>query len=400
MKLPYSILDVDDRLREKWLTYFEGQHDRDRNIEEGIWRRTQDPANAEQSGWTPESNARRRIVHYRYKYGLGERSLNLDEFYLYHCITSPAGEIDSHEASIRQHLLDGGWSDRNSHWTRGDLECIPTRYTVHPKDKEAGRQTPGDYDSYEVVVKSSNSFLSSDVISHPWDVLAGGIRIKDERGKPTVVESLESIKDYMPFQVEVGCGTSFEAGIPALHRLHEIYRVTSREDDMPGQYAFTMNPGEDTLLEEVLVDPESKFLEFVEMVKACFLADPTPALEALQRLTERGAIVGPIITNNFDVLTARAGLEECFVRRYDQRIPDVPFLPEAKALLVVGNHADRRKVQARARERGMKLFYLDPEGFWFNDEFAPYPLESPKDGDVLCHKSANDGLTELARILL
>jgi hypothetical protein len=63
-------------------------------------------------------------------------------------------------------------------------------------------------------------------------------------------------------------------------------------------------------------------------------------------------MVGPVITHSFDVLSARAGLPEVFVRRYDQKIPPVPLLDEARSLLVIGLHADSRAVQARARAKG------------------------------------------------
>jgi hypothetical protein len=80
-------------------------------------------------------------------------------------------------------------------------------------------------------------------------------------------------------------------------------------------------------------------------------------------------------------------------------IPDVPLLPGARALLVVGSHADRRAVQARARAAGKKIFYLDPEGFHANGMFMPYPLESPQTGDWVCRRTAAEGLPALARML-
>lgn len=109
--------------------------------------------------------------------------------------------------------------------------------------------------------------------------------------------------------------------------------------------------------------------------------------------------MGPVITNNFDVLAARAGLDECFMRPYDQAVPDVERIDGAKALLVVGLHADRRKVQARARERGMQVVYLDPEGFWRDGKFMPYPLEGPQDGDLVCRATAAEALPAVVNLL-
>ncbi|MFI9014391.1 hypothetical protein ACIGZI_10155 [Streptomyces griseus] len=139
----------------------------------------------------------------------------------------------------------------------------------------------------------------------------------------------------------------------------------------------------------------------MEMFRACFLAAPTPAMWALRELRElmdAGHLVGPVITNNFDVLAARAGLDECFMRRYDQAVPDVEWVNGAKALLVVGLYADRRKVQARARARGMQVVYLDPEGFWRDGQFMPYPLEGPQAAQLVCRATAAEALPALVNL--
>ncbi|MGV9317624.1 hypothetical protein [Streptomyces sp. NPDC003660] len=75
---------------------------------------------------------------------------------------------------------------------------------------------------------------------------------------------------------------------------------------------------------------------------------------------------GPVLQHNFDLLAARAGLAECFVRRYDQKIPPVPLLAEAR------------------EEFG---------------RYLPYPLEGPQDGDVVVRAEATPALVELCRQL-
>ncbi|MET9943263.1 hypothetical protein ABZ086_36710, partial [Streptomyces halstedii] len=122
----------------------------------------------------------------------------------------------------------------------------------------------------------------------PWNVLSTGIRCKDRPGTPTRVPDLSVLSDLLPFQVEIGCGTSVEAGIPPLHRLHEIYRVTDRQGHEPREHRFTLSPTADTLLHEVLTEPEEKTAEFVVMFRACFLAEPTPAMWALKELMDAG----------------------------------------------------------------------------------------------------------------
>jgi hypothetical protein len=113
-----------------------------------------------------------------------------------------------------------------------------------------------------------------------------------------------------------------------------------------------------------------------------------------------------VITNNFDCLCADVGLEEISLRRYDTEpyfpmvhggeYPSVSFDPRAKALLVVGVHADRRLAQLRARERGLKIIYIDPERYIAPDgKPIPYPVESPQDQDGLVRMTAGDAMPRI-----
>ncbi|MET9534136.1 MULTISPECIES: hypothetical protein [unclassified Streptomyces] len=405
MLLPYPVLEYLSASEiDRWDAYFAGRHDRARSIEEGIWRRTQEPQNAAQSGWGCDGDRRRRVVHYRYGYALDYTHpmprLVLDTFYLHHSVSAPVAELELHRQSIYD-SLQAGWDPKGRKaWSRGDLNVTVNEYEIHPQDIRARRRLPDDYRSVDVCFTSEGNLVPRPVQNLPWDVLAGGMRIKEQRGNPHIVNDLSLLLDHLPFQIEVGCGTSIEAGIPPLHRLHEVYRVTDRQDNALGQdYQFTFTKGADPLVEEVLRAPEDKFSDFVEMFAACFSARPTSAHHALKQMSDCGALVGPVITNNFDLLSARAGLEECFVRRYDQKIPPVPILPEAKALLVVGNHADRRQVQKRAREAGMKIFFVDPEGLMEHGRWIDYPVEGAREGDLLCRQAASPALADLARRL-
>ncbi|MFD6327718.1 hypothetical protein ACFWOL_34005 [Streptomyces sp. NPDC058442] len=112
----------------------------------------------------------------------------------------------------------------------------------------------------------------------------------------------------------------------------------------------------------MLTDTVRKVDDMTSMFRSLVLAEPTSAHRALKALHDAGHMTGPVATHNFDRLFAKAGLEEAFMRRYDQRTPHMPFPDEAKALLVIGLHADRRAVQARARKLGLKVFHLDTEG--------------------------------------
>ncbi|MEU3220650.1 hypothetical protein [Streptomyces sp. NPDC006971] len=407
MFLPYPVIEqLDDAQVATWEKHFAGaKHERPRAIEEGIWRRTQDPANAIQSGWSEDEQGRRRIVHYRYRYDLDYTfpvpRLVLADLYLYTSVLGPKAEIDEYRSNVRFWLIQGGWRQvDDAMWSKGDLRVTVTPYDTHPQDERASRETPTGFCSLDVVFLSEDFELTRNVRQMPWNVLAGGIRIRDERGNPTYADDLSELKNYLPFQVEIGCGTSVEAGVPPLHFLHQAYRVTERTDNVMKQtHPFVLSPQKDTLVREMLLDATAKADELVTMFRVSFLAEPTAAHHALKALHDAGHFVGPVLQHNFDLLAARAGLEECFVRRYDQKIPPVPFHPEAKALLVVGLHADRRSVEKRARERGLKVFYVDTEGLEEFGTYMPYPLEGPQDGDVIVKAEAIPTLIELCHQL-
>ncbi|MEV8100153.1 hypothetical protein [Kitasatospora sp. NPDC085879] len=410
MLLPYPVIDslTDAQLR-VWKQHFAPEADGQRRpaIEEGIWRRTQDPANAEQSGWSEDEHGRRRIVHYRLHYGLDRTQpmerLTLDELYLYVSWLAPAGEIADHRSDLDQWLTDGRWKptgDPDGSWRRGDLYATITEHTVHPQDERAGRDTPAGFTSIDVTIRSVEYTLTRASRNLPWDVLAGGPRIKEQRGNPTYADDLSGLLDHLPFVVEAGCGTSIEAGVPPLHWLHEVYRVAARQgNDLTQGFKFTMTPACDILVQEMLTDTDRTVDDLVSMFCRLILAEPTAAHRALKALHDAGHAVGPVATHNFDRLFARAGLPEAYMRRYDQRTPHMDFPDDAKALLVIGLHADRRAVQERARERGLKIFFLDTEGVTENGIYKPYPIEGAREGDVVVRSEATPALLHLAALL-
>lgn len=399
ISFPHDVTPLSADLAGRWRKYWgDPKAERDRAIEEGVWRRTQSPLNATESGWSTDLQHRRRLVHYRLKYEVSDRdTLQLGSFYLYLSLTGLTEEVSEHIDHL-QTLLRRHWSKEGILWVSGDLEMQIDHFPMHPQDAASNRSQPSRFATMDVTCKSRGLEIPYAVRMRPWEVLAGGMRIKDTRGPAIYVDNLDSILDFLPFQIELGCGPSIEAGIPPLHRLHEIYRVTQRDGDGPsGVHAFTLRPRDDTLLTELISRPRDKFREFTEMHVAMLNAEPTPAFDALDAMYRSGAAVGPVITNNFDLMGARLGLAECFMKRFDERIPDLPILPECRSLLVVGSHADRRAVQKRFRARGVPVFYLDPEGFVdANGKFRPYPLEGIQAGDYVCNAPASIELPRLA----
>ncbi|MER7759446.1 hypothetical protein [Streptomyces sp. NPDC097619] len=407
MLLPFPVIDslTGDQV-DLWEQHFQGERDGLRpSVEHGIWRRTQDPRNRAQSGWSEDESGRRRIVHYSLHYGLDRTQpvarITLDELYLFVSLLAPVEEIAAYRESLDGWLETGRWRPvTEGSWRRGDLRVCVTEHDEHPQDARAGRDTPTGFRSLDVVVTSEDYRIARPVRNLPWDVLAGGMRVKEERGNPDYADDLSALLDHLPFAVEAGCGTSIEAGVPPLHFLHEVYRVTARADDALTQsHAFTLSPSADILVKEVLTDTDRKIGDMTAMFKAAFTARPTAAHRALKAMHAAGHMVGTVANHNFDRLFARAGLPETPMRRYDQRIPHWPIPGEARSVLVIGLHADRRAVQERARKQGLKVIYLDTEGVTDNGRYKPYPVEGAREGDIVVRREAAPALVELADLL-
>src|ERR1700722_4731789 len=110
MRFPYPVLALDDAGQQQWARYFaSGTGGRDRDVEESIWRRTQHPLNAAQSGWDG-TGGRRRIVHYRNRYAVAGTHLVLTDWYLYYCLTCPAAEARRYAAQVADWARAGGWA--------------------------------------------------------------------------------------------------------------------------------------------------------------------------------------------------------------------------------------------------------------------------------------------------
>jgi len=143
--------------------------------------------------------------------------------------------------------------------------------------------------------------------------------------------------------------------------------------------------------------------EMTDIYRACAVAESTPFYEVIDDLVKRDLIVGPVITNNFDCLCADRGLQEVSLRRYDwgPYYPQIEYDPRARSLLVVGVHADRRLVQMRARDRGLKVVFVDPERYVGPDgRIIEYPVEAPQNQDFFVRATAEEALPRLHQYLL
>jgi hypothetical protein len=156
---------------------------------------------------------------------------------------------------------------------------------------------------------------------------------------------------------------------------------------------------QDLLVREVLTDTERKVDDMVGMFRRLLEAEPTEAHRLLKALHDAGHAVGPVATHNFDRLFARAGLPEAFMRRYDEKTPHMDYPQEARSLLVIGLHADRREVQKRARELGLKVFFVDTEGVTEHGVHKEYLIEGARAGDIVVRAEATPALRRLADLL-
>ncbi len=407
MKFPFIIIP---ELNDRQLWRYRNHIDSDasgwrRRRTESIWRRHQHPSNARLSGWAGPEDQKRRIVHFYDEYGVEGRSFVLRRTYLWLHVSLPEEQIDEYEAAIRLGLRGGKWlADGTEHargldqerFRRGDLVTRLARCKAHPEDAKRGRALPSGYQSLELWLMTDGYQLPESWAERPWRVFFDvGLRKTLRRGSPTMI-SPEQIAEHLPAQLELGCGPSIAAGIPHLSSLHRIYGVSLPD------YGFIFRAEQDGLL-RVLQSPEEKYAEMTDIYRACAVAEGTEFYEVIDDLAKRGFIVGPVITNNFDCLCADRGLAEISLRRYDwgPYYPRLDYDPHARSLLVVGVHADRRLVQMRARERGLKVVFVDPERYVApGGRVIDYPVEAPQNEDYFVRATAEAALPRLHRMLI
>jgi hypothetical protein len=371
---------------------------------ESIWRRHQHASNARLSGWTGPDDQQRRIVHFYDEYGVEGRSFVLRNAYLWLQVSLPAQGVEEYEAAIRAGLREGEWKAEGSEYLRGlrqerfrrgELIARLARCVLHPEDEKRGRRLPAGYESLELWLMTNDCQVPAGWDERSWRVFFEvGLRKTLPRGNPTIIAP-EQIAAHLPAQLELGCGHSIAAGIPHLSSLHRIYGVSLPD------YGFIFRAEADGLL-GVLRSPETKYAEMTEIYRACAVAEGTEFHAVIDELVKRDLIVGPVITNNFDCLCADRGLAEISLRRYDWEpyYPRIDYDSRAKSLLVVGAHADRRLVQMRARERGLKVVYVDPECYVAPDgHVIEYPVEAPQDEDFFVHATAEETLPRLHQAL-
>jgi hypothetical protein len=402
MRFPFVVVpELNDRNLERFRRHMDSDASGwYRRFTESIWRRHQHPSNARLSGYRSAEDQKRRLVHFYDEYGVVGQSFVLRNAFLHLNLALPAEDIDDYRTAIGAGLVEGGWRevDRDvacERWERGDLTASLRHTRMHAEDERYGRVQPEAYRNLDVIVETKGYGLPEGWERRPFEVFFNvGLRKKLEREEPTLIDAAE-LADHLPAQVELGCGPSIEAGIPHLSTLHRIYGVSQAD------YGFIYRAEHDGLL-SLFRDPEAKYREMTDIYRACLLAEQTPFYRNLRDFWQRGHLVGPVITNNFDCQCAELGLPEVSLRRYDwgPYYPEIAHDPRAKSLLVIGVHADRRLVQMRARERGLRILFVDPEAYVAPDGARiEYPVEAPQRADLFVRATAHDAFERLSQRL-
>lgn len=393
MKFPFIVeKNIGKRNCEKWQKFYNKNiGGRDCFKEEGLWRRSQEEVNKEHSGWGAFCDKRRRIVHYEHEFFVKRRnnkcSFLLKKTYLWISLSLPNREIDDYLKKIEKDLKNSFWwkkEKRGGVYRCGELFFRIERKECHEEDIKAGRSFPDNYGFFDINLYSKDNEKNKSFVMKPWLVLKHGIREMDVRGNPVITRDPSIILKHLPAQVELGGGASTEIGIFPLNFLHKVYSIYDKNRK------FVFDYENDFIVQEIARNPASALNNFSAMHRSIIKAEPNDFYKVLKKMHEKKFIVGPIITNNFDGLIRQVGLEENYIRKYsDNAFPDIEFHKDAKSLIVVGVHADRRHVQRSARKRGLKVIYIDPEKYVDIDgEPVDYFLESPQDGDILIKNKA------------
>ena len=356
MDLPLTIQDgLDELIDMRWKRQFVHNN---RRTSESVWKRDQVPSNKHQSGWRDSTTDRRKLLHHADTYNVIQKDSSyefvLESPYLWvqQCIERDL--IPPYLNNLQEALETGVWKQtEHDEFSKGDLIMKLTDMERHHKDIEIGKTFPKGYGIIQIMLYSTQTQLPLNLEEKVWLVVREGMRPKQERGTPTIIQDLSEINldELFPAQVEIGSGPAIEAGVPPLHYWHNTYYLS---DPITNQFIFT-GP-DDQLFQEIAREPETFFIKAAEIYRTSLCLPTTPFYRLLKRIHDDGLIVGDIITNNVDGFVSRVGLQERYVRIYEtnSKMPNIKFDPRAKSYLNIGVHADRRLIHQGAREQRIK----------------------------------------------
>lgn len=387
MKFPYKICKLTNNEVNIFNKYFATKGE---FIFEGIWFRSQEEVNKNVSGYIDNTTRNRRTIHYNHVFYIKDNYLMVKSSYIYLSIRLNNNEYDKYLNDIINTLENNNYIKNNNIYIKDNLNIMINKYDKHPYD-----EIIDNYKTVDIIVKSDNLNNTDKLFNQVWNLQVKGIRERDTRGNPKYINDFNELKEYFPMAVELGCGPSIEAGVMPLYKLHEIYKVQRHSD---GKFYFGTS---DTLIKQIIEKDNVKFDEFYEIVAECIKAKPTNFHYNLKKMYDKKLFTMNLFNNNFDRLCKRIGINENILRVYniENYFPKVTFDKDIKALLCIGTHADRRFIQRQARNQGLKIIYVDPEGFNTDNEFFKYEIEGAKDEDYILKMTASEFSQVLENIL-
>jgi hypothetical protein len=187
--------------------------------------------------------------------------------------------------------------------------------------------------------------------------------------------------------VLAGSGLSYEAGLPMLKDVHDLFWV----DD--GYDGFCLGD-KDHFPRLLLEDQEGMFRQFSQWHIQAARTRPSLAHECLMAL-RRSGFVHHVYTDNIDKLFNMVGISDYEQVRGSGVINEfhpVEFSPESNALLVVGVSADRRGIIRQARERGLQLVVVNP---YLPVSPGAKNLDYLREGDIYFRMTAGEALPRI-----
>lgn len=387
MKFPYKICKLTNNEVNIFNKYFATKGE---FVFEGIWFRSQEEVNKNVSGYIDNTTRNRRTIHYNHVFYVKDNYLMVKSSYIYLSIRLNNNEYDKYLNDIINTLENNNYIKNNNIYIKDNLNIMINKYDKHPYD-----EIIDNYKTVDIIVKSDNLNNTDKLFNQVWNLQVKGIRERDTRGNPKYINDFNELKEYFPMAVELGCGPSIEAGVMPLYKLHEIYKVQRHSD---GKFYFGTS---DTLIKQIIEKDNVKFDEFYEIIAECIKAKPTNFHYNLKKMYDKKLFTMNLFNNNFDRLCKRIGINENILRVYkiENYFPKVIFDKDVKALLCIGTHADRRFIQRQARNQGLKIIYVDPEGFNTDNEFFKYEIEGAKDEDYILKMTTSEFSQVLENIL-
>jgi len=198
---------------------------------------------------------------------------------------------------------------------------------------------------------------------------------------------VEESHKQLPADLYVGSGISYEAGLPTLCDMHDIFGVDS-------ETAKHFSGGSDDPLPDLLArEGVDRIQKFCCTHTKAMNAEPTFAMKQIAKL-QRDGVIGKVFTDNVDDLLIKVGVDFERVRGsgvFNERHP-VEFLN--KRLIVIGVAADRRQIVQQARGKRMKVTIVNPIA-----KVSPNVthLDYVKDTDTFIKTTAEDFFRSLSR---